>query len=103
MDPLYYKQIGDIQPPQENRLRLLIDWGGLKGQGRKVLKEEKKGPKGAIGQQKDHKVGGTCSRRQLLQFWRKRRRQQRPKNNNQNDGCHREFPKAGQESGLWRS
>ena len=78
MDPLYYIQVGDIQPPQENRLHLLIDWGGLKGLGRKGLKESKS-PKGGKARQKDQKVGGTCSRSQVLHLWRTMRRQQRPK------------------------
>ena len=30
MTPLYYKQIWDIRPPHENRVRLLVDWVGKK-------------------------------------------------------------------------
>lgn len=78
MDPLYYIQVGDIVPPQENKLRLLIDWGGLKGLGRKGLKEAK-GIKGAKARHKDHKLSSSCNRSQVLQFWRTRKRQQRPK------------------------
>ena len=81
MDPLYYIQVGDIHPPEENRLRILIDWGGLKGLGRKGLKDLK-GSKGVKSRQKDQKeamASSSCSRSQLLQLWRTRKRPQRPK------------------------
>jgi len=83
MDPLYYIQVGDIHPPEENRLRILIDWGGLKGLGRKGLMKDLKGSKqGVKARQIDQKVAMTsssCSRSQLLQLWRTRKRPQRPK------------------------
>jgi len=82
MDPLYYIQVGDIHPLEENRLRILIDWGGLKGLGRKGLKDLKGSKQGVKARQKDQNVAmvsSSCSRSQLLQLWRTRKRPQRPK------------------------
>ena len=86
MDPLYYIQVGDIHPLEENRLRILIDWGGLKGLDRKGLKDLKGSKQGVKARQKDQNVAmvsSSCSRSQLLQLWRTRKRPQRPKKTQQ--------------------
>ena len=96
MEPLYYIQVEDIEAPLENKLRLLIDWGGLKALGRKGLKDLK-GSKGLknlkrlkdleamkgsqagvkVAKQKEHKPGSFFTRSQLLHFWRTNKRPER--------------------------
>ena len=98
MEPLYYIQVEDIEAPLENKLRLLIDWGGLKALGRKGLKDLK-GSKGLknlkrlkdleamkgsqagvkVAKQKEHKPGSFFTRSQLLHFWRTNKRPERRK------------------------
>ena len=98
MEPLYYIQVEDIEAPLENKLRLLIDWGGLKALGRKGLKDLKgskdlknlkrlKGLEAMKGSQagvkvarrKEHKPGSFFTRSQLLHFWRTNKRPERRK------------------------
>ena len=96
MEPLYYIQVEDIEAPLENKLRLLIDWGGLKALGRKGLKDLKgskdlknlkrlkdleamKGSQGGVkvARRKEHKPGSFFTRSQLLHFWRTNKRPER--------------------------
>ena len=96
MEPLYYIQVEDIEAPLENKLRLLIDWGGLKALGRKGLKDLKgskdlknlkrlkdleamKGSQAGVkvARRKEHKPGSFFTRSQLLHFWRTNKRPER--------------------------